>query len=58
MQDVFHSKAELKYIVCGRGIDDGDGCREVLMIPMALCGDGVFELCGSELTETIGLVFD
>jgi len=57
VKNVFDHSAELKHIVGSRGIDDRDCRREVLMLPVAVGGDGGSELGSGELAEAVRLVF-
>jgi len=51
VKNVFDHSAELKHIVGSRGIDDRDCRREVLMLPVAVGGDGGSELGSGELAR-------
>jgi len=58
MQDIFHDAAELEHIIRGRSVDNRYRRREVPMVPVALGSDGVPELGGSELAQSLGLISD
>jgi len=58
VEDILDNLAEIKNVFGSRGVDDRDCRKEVLVRPVAASGDVSLELGGSELAETVGLVFD